>query len=208
MRSAGRIRPWSTTPGSPSARSGLLFYPVATESSQSTGRPVARPSHFRSIISSGMSDIAIAHSSPEQMRVVSRCPTDHRTYVYASRAYLSEAAPIAAREDLKKHPFIGFVDELLFPPEVRFSDAIGANPASEARTSWRNSTPPCQEAAFACCLLSSHPATRRSFRCCRTKGRLRAPITGTFTKIIEKPRMSGGFGFYRGGSRAQPFPLP
>jgi DNA-binding transcriptional LysR family regulator len=76
----------------------LLFYPVATESSQSTGRPVARPSHFRSIISAGMSDIAIAHSSPEQTRVVS------------------------------KHPFIGFVDELLFPPEVRFSDAIGVEP--------------------------------------------------------------------------------
>jgi hypothetical protein len=126
MRSAGRIRPWSTTPGSPSARSGLLFYPGATESSQSTGRPVAGPSHFRSIISSGMSDIAIGHSSPEQARVVSRCLTDHRTYVYASRAYLSEAAPIAAREDLK--PLIGFVDELLFPREVRFSDAIGAEP--------------------------------------------------------------------------------
>jgi DNA-binding transcriptional LysR family regulator len=106
----------------------LLFYPVATESPQSTGRPVARPSHFRSIISSGMSDIAIAHSSPEQTRVVSRRLTDHRTYVYASQAYLSEAAPIAATEDLKKNPFIGFVDELLFPPEVRFSDAIGVEP--------------------------------------------------------------------------------
>jgi DNA-binding transcriptional LysR family regulator len=106
----------------------LLFYPVATESPQSTARPVGRPSHFRSIISSGMSDIAIAHSSPEQTRVVSRRLTDHRTYVYASQAYLSEAAPIAAREDLKKHPFIGFVDELLFPPEVRFSDAIGVEP--------------------------------------------------------------------------------
>jgi hypothetical protein len=106
----------------------LLFYPLAIESAQSTGRPVARPSHFRSIISSGMSDIAIAHSSPEQTRVVSRRLTDDRTYVYAAQAYLSEAAPIAAREDLKKHPFIGFVDELLFPPEVRFSDAIGVEP--------------------------------------------------------------------------------
>ena len=73
-------------------------------------------------------DIAIAHSSPEQMRVVSRRLTDHRTYVYASRAYLNEAAPIAAREDLKKHPFIGFVEELLFPPEIGFSDVIGVEP--------------------------------------------------------------------------------
>src|SRR3984893_3156742 len=73
-------------------------------------------------------DIAIAHSSPEQMRVVSRRLTDHRTYVYASMAYLNESAPIAAKEDLKKHPFIGFVEELLFPPEISFSDAIGVEP--------------------------------------------------------------------------------
>jgi DNA-binding transcriptional LysR family regulator len=73
-------------------------------------------------------DIAIAHSGPEQMRVVSRRLTDHRTYVYASRAYLNEAAPIGAREDLKNHPFIGFVEELLFPPEISFSDAIGIEP--------------------------------------------------------------------------------
>jgi DNA-binding transcriptional LysR family regulator len=73
-------------------------------------------------------DIAIGHSSPEQMRVVSRRLTDFRIYVYASRAYLSEAAPIAATEDLKKHPFIGFVEELLFPPQISFSDAIRVEP--------------------------------------------------------------------------------
>jgi DNA-binding transcriptional LysR family regulator len=62
------------------------------------------------------------------MRVVSRRLTDHRTYVYASRAYLNDAAPIAAKEELKKHPFIGFVEELLFPPDIGFADAIGAEP--------------------------------------------------------------------------------
>jgi DNA-binding transcriptional LysR family regulator len=73
-------------------------------------------------------DIAIAHSSPEHMRVVSRRLTDHRIYVYASRAYLNDAGPIGAREDLKKHPFIGFIEELLFPPEISFCNAIGIEP--------------------------------------------------------------------------------
>jgi DNA-binding transcriptional LysR family regulator len=73
-------------------------------------------------------DIAIGHSRPEQMRVVSRRLTDFRIYVYASRAYLSEEAPIVAKEDLKKHPFIGFLEELLFPPEIRFCDVIGVEP--------------------------------------------------------------------------------
>jgi DNA-binding transcriptional LysR family regulator len=80
-------------------------------------------------------DIAIALSSPEQMRLVSRRLTDYRLYVYASRAYLKEAPPIVAREDLKKHAFIGFVDELLIASElhysaaviINYSDAIGAD---------------------------------------------------------------------------------
>jgi DNA-binding transcriptional LysR family regulator len=79
-------------------------------------------------------DIVIGLSSPKQMRVVSRRLTDVRLYVYASRAYLKEAAPIVAMEDLKKHPFIGFVEELLFASELHYSaalfnysDAIGAD---------------------------------------------------------------------------------
>jgi DNA-binding transcriptional LysR family regulator len=72
-------------------------------------------------------DIAIGLSNPEHMRVVSRRLTDHRLYIYASRAYLKEAAPIVIREDLKKHPFIGFVDELLFAPQFNYPVLIGAD---------------------------------------------------------------------------------
>jgi DNA-binding transcriptional LysR family regulator len=72
-------------------------------------------------------DIAIGLSSPEHMRVVSRRLTDHQLYVYASRAYLKGAAPIVTRQDLKKHPFIGFVDELLFAPQLNYPNLIGAD---------------------------------------------------------------------------------
>ena len=33
---------------------------------------------------------------------------------------------IVAMEDLKKHPFIGFVEEAWFTPELNYSDLIGA----------------------------------------------------------------------------------
>jgi DNA-binding transcriptional LysR family regulator len=72
-------------------------------------------------------EIAIGLSSPEHMRVVSRRLTDHRLHVYASRAYLEEAPQIVAREDLKKHPFIGFVEDLSFAPQLNYSDLIGAD---------------------------------------------------------------------------------
>jgi DNA-binding transcriptional LysR family regulator len=69
-------------------------------------------------------DIAIGLSSPEQMRVVSRRLTDFQIYVYASQAYLREAAPIVAIEDLKQHPFIGFVEELSLAPYNYSGDAM------------------------------------------------------------------------------------
>jgi DNA-binding transcriptional LysR family regulator len=72
-------------------------------------------------------DIAIGLSSPEHMRVVSRRLTDHRLYVYASRAYLNAAVPIVAREDFKEHPFIGLVDDLSFAPQLNYPDLIGAD---------------------------------------------------------------------------------
>jgi hypothetical protein len=65
-------------------------------------------------------------------RVCGRSPTG----IPSARAYLHEAAPIVAREDLKKHPFIGFVEDLLFAPQLDYSDLIGADvePPSGART--------------------------------------------------------------------------
>jgi DNA-binding transcriptional LysR family regulator len=77
-------------------------------------------------------DIAISHSSPDQMRLVSRRLTDFRMYVYGSRAYLNAAAPIGAREDLKNHPFIGFVEELFTAED--YSDAIGVDTAPRIRS--------------------------------------------------------------------------
>jgi DNA-binding transcriptional LysR family regulator len=55
-------------------------------------------------------DIVIGLSRPEHMRVVSRRLTDYRMYVYGSLAYLEKATPIVTMQDLKNHPFIGYVE--------------------------------------------------------------------------------------------------
>jgi DNA-binding transcriptional LysR family regulator len=75
----------------------------------------------------GEADIAIVLSRPEHMRVVSRRLTDIRLYVYGSLAYLEKATPIVTIEDLKNHPFIGFVEELLRALPFSFVEAIGAD---------------------------------------------------------------------------------
>jgi DNA-binding transcriptional LysR family regulator len=72
-------------------------------------------------------DIAIGLSGPEHMRLVSRRLTDYRLYVYGSLAYLEKATPIVTVQDLKNHPFTGYVEELLFSPQLSFAEAIGAD---------------------------------------------------------------------------------
>jgi DNA-binding transcriptional LysR family regulator len=79
-------------------------------------------------------DIAIGLSPPQHLRVVSRRLTDYRLYVYASRAYLETAPPILAAEDFRRHPFISFVEELVFAPELNYFGAIGDDVAAPIRS--------------------------------------------------------------------------
>ena len=76
-------------------------------------------------------DIAIGLSVPEQMRVVSRRLTDYRLFVYGSRAYLDAAPAIFTPEDIRAHPIISYVEEMVFAPQVSYLSAIG--PEVEAR---------------------------------------------------------------------------
>jgi DNA-binding transcriptional LysR family regulator len=71
-------------------------------------------------------DIAIGLSGSAQMRVASRRLTNYRLFVYGSRKYLETAPPLDSIDDLKHHPIIGYVEELVFTPEVDYLGAIGS----------------------------------------------------------------------------------
>jgi DNA-binding transcriptional LysR family regulator len=83
----------------------------------------------------GEVDIAISLSGAEHMRVASRRLTDYRMYVYGSRSYLSSAAPIRCTKDLADHPFVGYVGEGLFAPELNYLSAIDERLAPHIRSS-------------------------------------------------------------------------
>lgn len=72
----------------------------------------------------GEVDIAISLSGAEHMRVASRRLTDYRMYIYGSRNYLAAAEPICSVDDLARHPFVGYVEEGLFAPELDYLSAI------------------------------------------------------------------------------------
>lgn len=72
-------------------------------------------------------DIAIGLSGADHLRVASRRLTDYRMYVYGAKSYLKRAAKIHTKQDLLAHPFIGYVEEHLFSPELNFASATGVD---------------------------------------------------------------------------------
>ena len=83
----------------------------------------------------GEVDIAVSLSSAAHMRVASRRLTDYRLYIYGTHNYLSRAKPIHAVTDLEQHPFVGYVEEGLFAPELNYLSAVSEQLTPHIRSS-------------------------------------------------------------------------
>ncbi|MGF7176850.1 LysR family transcriptional regulator [Azospirillum doebereinerae] len=84
---------------------------------------VATPRVFS--LSKREADIAISLSCPQEGRLYARKLTDYRLGLYATVAYLDAHPPIGSREALAGHDFIGYIDDLIFAPELDYVEAIG-----------------------------------------------------------------------------------
>jgi DNA-binding transcriptional LysR family regulator len=69
-------------------------------------------------------DIVISLERPGRGPVVVSRLTDYTLRLYASERYLAAHEPIAAREDLRGHTFISYVDDLLFSKELHYLDEL------------------------------------------------------------------------------------
>ncbi len=76
-------------------------------------------------------DIVISLTSPEHARVVSRRLTDYELLVYATPAYLARHPRIVAAADFSGHDFVGYIEDMLFTPELNYLSLI--NPGINAR---------------------------------------------------------------------------
>lgn len=73
-------------------------------------------------------EISIHLERPSADMLVTRKLTDYRLALYASQAYLDRAPPLRTREDLGRHAWIGYVDDLLFSQELMFLNQFCRNP--------------------------------------------------------------------------------
>ncbi len=84
---------------------------------------VATPRVFS--LSKREADIAISLSRPTEGRLVVRKLTDYQLRLYATAEYLAAHPAIQTRADLPGHRFIGYIDDLIFTPELDYIAALG-----------------------------------------------------------------------------------
>jgi DNA-binding transcriptional LysR family regulator len=80
-------------------------------------------------------DLAVALSPPQEGRLLARKLTDYSLSLYASPAYLDGAPPLEVRADMSRHRFIGYIQDLLYAPELDYMSAPDAEIAVRLRSS-------------------------------------------------------------------------
>jgi DNA-binding transcriptional LysR family regulator len=79
-------------------------------------------------------DIAISLSMPKEGRIVGRKLLDYSLGLYATVAYLDRAPRIASRSDLPAHRFVGYIEELLFTPELDYLPQVSPKISAKLRS--------------------------------------------------------------------------
>ena len=79
-------------------------------------------------------DIVISLTSPQHACVVPRRRTDYRLGIYGSRYYLATHPPITGISDLGKHDFVGYIEDMLFTPELNYLSTIGGGITGRIRS--------------------------------------------------------------------------
>ncbi len=80
-------------------------------------------------------DIAISLAPPKEGKIVARKLTDYRLRLYASRDYLARHAPPRQPEDLFDHVIVGYIDDLIFTPELDYLDEVAKGLRAQVQSS-------------------------------------------------------------------------
>lgn len=69
-------------------------------------------------------DMAITLSAPDAARLVVEPLTGYQLALYAAPGYLARSGAPAKVDDLGAHQIVGYVDDLIFTPELRYLDEV------------------------------------------------------------------------------------
>lgn len=75
-------------------------------------------------VSKREADMTIMLTRPQSGRLKVRKLTDYSLRLYCSRTYLSERPAVTCPDDLKIHVLIGYVEEMIYSPQLRYYDDL------------------------------------------------------------------------------------
>ncbi|MGP3698118.1 LysR family transcriptional regulator [Rhodobacter sp. NSM] len=65
-------------------------------------------------------DLTVTLDPPKASPYHSEKIADYSLHIYAARSYLADHPPVVKRDDLLKHPFIGYIEEMIFAPGLDY----------------------------------------------------------------------------------------
>ena len=77
-------------------------------------------------VSKREADMAVLLSRPTRGRLKVQKLTDYELQLYATPAYLEQSGTPQSVEDIHNHTLIGYVDDLIYSPSLRYYDEIGS----------------------------------------------------------------------------------
>lgn len=79
-------------------------------------------------------DVAVTLDPPKAGPYFSEKILDYSLHVYGARSYLAASRPIATRDDLLAHPFIGYIEDMIFNPGLDYLGDVhrGIKPAFQS----------------------------------------------------------------------------
>ena len=80
-------------------------------------------------------DIAVMLTRPKAGPLVTRKLTDYRLGLYALPAYLADAPPLNAIDDLARHRLVGYIPDMIYSPELRYLAEVDARLEASIRSS-------------------------------------------------------------------------
>lgn len=106
-------------------------------------------------------DIAITLQPPESGRFVREQLTDYALFVYGTRAYLNTAPVIRSRDDLLAHPFVSYIDELIFMRGLDYMHEVHNGLRSRLQSSSLQAQMEAASAGYGLCVLPAFIAAQR-----------------------------------------------
>jgi DNA-binding transcriptional LysR family regulator len=106
-------------------------------------------------------DIAVTLSSPKEGRSVARKLADYRLGLFAAPSYLKAAGTPETPDALHQHVMIGYIDDLIFMPELDYLDEISKGLRPRAQSSNLLAQMAMAEAGGGICVLPFFMAAKR-----------------------------------------------